>query len=117
MLERRRKSDAQERRIARLRGEKQHGGSGSGSFYRNDMHNDEFLTECKRTDNERWIRLDVKELDALRKRAARQGRIPKFEVEIGGRDFVVLFDADFQELVGGTNRGDAPTREGGGFSG
>jgi hypothetical protein len=67
---------------------------------RNDMHNDTWLTECKRTDNKRFIRIDVKELDALRTRAALQGRMPKMEIEIGGREFVVLFEPDFQELVG-----------------
>lgn len=69
-------------------------------FFRNDMHSDTFWTECKRTDSTKFIRLDVKELDALRQRAARKGRIPKMEVEIGGREFVVLFDEDFQEMVG-----------------
>lgn len=94
-----RKSRQQEKRIANRRGETQHGGSGSSLWRRNDMHDEQFLTECKRTDNTRYIRLDVKELDALRDRAARQGRTPKLEVEIGGREFVVLFDEDFAELA------------------
>jgi hypothetical protein len=98
--DKRRKSDAQEKRVAKKRGERQHGGSGSGRFFRNDMHSDRFLTECKRTDNKRYIRIDLKEIEALQERAAKQGRIPKFEVEIAGHEFVLLCDADFEELVG-----------------
>jgi len=95
----RKQSDAQEKRVAKRLGATQHGGSGSGQFKRNDMHTDDFLVECKRTDNERYIRVDVKEVEALTRRAAEQGKAPAFAIEIRGREYVLLLDADFQELI------------------
>ena len=98
MDEHQRKSRAQEKRIAKRRGEKLHSGSGSGRFMRNDMHGERYWTECKRTDNKKYIRLDVKEIEALIDRAARRGLIAKLEIEINGCEYVLLTNADFEEL-------------------
>lgn len=93
------KSDQQERRVARRLDAKQHGGSGSGKFFRNDMHTDAFWIECKRTDNKKYIRVDVQEMEALVRRAAEKGKCPVLAIEISGREYVLLLDADFQELL------------------
>ncbi len=64
---------------------------------RNDAHTDDMLIECKRTDNKRFIRIDVKEVEALVKRAAQQGKVGVVAIEISGCEYVLLTDADFRE--------------------
>jgi hypothetical protein len=93
-----RRSQQQEKRVAKRYKARQHGGSGTSAFYRNDSHNEAELIECKRTDNTRYIRLDVEELDALARRAYAKGKRPVMHVEIGGREFVVLQEPDYAEL-------------------
>jgi len=66
-----------------------------------DMHTDGELVECKRTDNERYIRVDLKELRALGHRADAQGKVPAFCIEVGGEDYVIHRVGDWQELRGG----------------
>lgn len=97
-VERRQASDKQEKRVAKRYNAKQHAGSGSGYVWRNDMHSDRFWIECKRTDNERYIRIDLKEVEALVKRAAEKGKTAVLAIEIKGCEYVLLQDCDFQEL-------------------
>jgi hypothetical protein len=92
-------SQKQEKRVAKRMGARQHGGSGSGQWWRNDMHTDRFWVECKRTDNERYIRIDLKEVKALVKRAAEKGKTAVLALEIHGCEYVLLQDSDFQELA------------------
>lgn len=96
--ERRKLSDKQEKRVAKKLGAKQHKGSGSG-FVRNDASSERFLVECKRTDNSRYIRVDLKEVEALVRRAAEKGKVGVLAIEINGCEYVLMTDNDFLDLI------------------
>lgn len=66
-----------EARVLKARGAYAHPMSGAGSI-KDDGHDDEYLYECK--DTPLNFTLKGKELKALHKRAARQGRIARYVV-------------------------------------
>ena len=99
MDERLRRSRAQEKRIARILGGKRHAGSGNG-YSKNDAHNEYFLVECKgRLErNQHSITIKAADLTALQMRAYSQGRLPLFEVELGGHTYVIIPEDDFLRI-------------------
>lgn len=92
------KSQAQERRIA-----KRHGGtlnSGSGNQWRrkNDVRSDGVLWEMKRTDKKQ-ITIKADDIEDLRRNATLEDRMPVLHVEIGKRRCVILLEEDYESLV------------------
>lgn len=83
--ERSRKAQSQEKRFARRVGGRVQPGSGSGWRHANDVRNDTFLFEMKRTDNPKQITIKAADLEKLRSNAIVQGRIPALHIEIGTR--------------------------------
>lgn len=85
--------------MAKLVGGHLHAGSGNQWRHKNDVHNDDYLFEMKRT-GKTQITIKSKDLEDLRSNATVQGRIPVMHCEIGNRRFVVLTEDDFLELSG-----------------
>lgn len=75
-----------------------HGGSGSGVFRKNDGRTKNELIEFKRTDK-RSITIKADDLENLITNALAEGRWPVFGIEVGGRNYVILEEADYHELV------------------
>lgn len=75
----------------------------SGAFWsrKGDVRNDEWLVEHKYTAKKSFsIRQDV--LDKIHTEAVMDGRKPALGVAIGNRNYVVLFEDDWLELIGAT---------------
>jgi hypothetical protein len=98
-----RKSQQQEKRLAKTRagtGAQQSLGSGNGWRRKNDVREDEYLWEMKRTDK-RSISLKLDDLEGLRKNAWKDGRTPVFHVEIQDKRYIVLEEVDALALMDG----------------
>jgi len=98
-VERRKRSDAQEARWAKVIGGTVNAGSGSGRR-RQDVRGDGSLWEMKRTDG-KSISVKLSDLDQLRIHAIREDRTPYMHLEIGGYGgtkpvrLVVSFESDW----------------------
>lgn len=66
---------------------------------KNDVRSDEWLVEAKRTDNRKSITIKAADLEDVRKNAAKTGRSPALAVELNSRNYVILTEADFLELL------------------
>lgn len=103
--ERRRRSDAQERRWAGLVGGTINPGSGSGWRKRQDVRSPGYLWEMKRTDN-KSISIKSEDMEQLRHHALREGVIPAMHIEIGGyagapvRRYVLMEEFDWMDHCG-----------------
>lgn len=75
--------------------------SGARWDRRNDGRTDTELVEFKRTDNRVSITLRYADLDALRRHALAESRLPVLVFELGGREWCVLPEPDYHELVTG----------------
>jgi hypothetical protein len=99
MDERKRVSQAQERRLAKRSGSRLHGGSGSGS-QRNDMHNEDDVYECKTVLwGKRQITLKLDDLKLVERTAVQSGRRPVLHIDLAGRRYVVLTEEDYAEMT------------------
>lgn len=99
--DKRKKSDAQEARIADLLGGEVSRGSGSGWRKPQDVRSPGYLIECKGTDG-KSISLKREWWDQLRANAAAEGVEPAIHLEIRGggqppRRLVVIEESDFVE--------------------
>ncbi len=83
------RSQAQERRSARLLGGRRQPQSGAGWANKNDVKTEAYLVEDKRTDNTKQITIKLTDIDALARHAALEGRQPLLNIEIAGRHFVL----------------------------
>lgn len=91
----RKASQRQERDTAKRYGGRTQPGSGSGWVHRNDVDTDDLLIENKRTDNERSITIKADDLRQLRINAARRGKVGVMVFYLGGHQYVVLHQDDF----------------------
>lgn len=102
MSDKLRKSQAQEKRVAKATGGTRNAGSGNGWQRKHDVRSgghEGFLWEMKRTDKKQ-ITIKASDLDSVRKIAWQEGRTPVFHIEFAGRRYVLLEEADFMELTG-----------------
>jgi len=86
------------------RGMEQFGGvtnprSGARWDRKNDGRTDTELVEFKRTDNRRSITLLFDDLISLWQHAVAESRLPVLVFELGGREWVVLPESSYHELV------------------
>ena len=58
-----------------------------------------FLIECKLTSNQRSITLKAADLEKIRREAIREGRSPALFISLNGRNYVVLVEDDFLQLL------------------
>lgn len=93
-------SRAQERRVAMSMGGRVTMASGALPGGGGDAENEEWLSECKRTDKKQ-ITITVAVLDKLTVEASRAGRKPRLDVEVGGQEWVAVPRAVFDGLVEG----------------
>lgn len=93
------KSQEQEHRIAKMRGVTPTRGSGNQWANPQDVSEERYLWEMKRTDNTKSIRLQLSDLKQLRDNAVMRGKMPVLHCEIGDQAFVVLTEDDFMMLI------------------
>lgn len=72
--------------------------SGAGWKRKADVRTLDWLIECKTTERKSYSLKDV-ELEQIRKQALQEGRRPLFIVELPTRSWVVMDEADFQEMM------------------
>jgi hypothetical protein len=82
--------------------------SGARWDRKNDGRTDTELVEFKRTDNRSTITLRWADLDALYRHAVAESRLPVLVFELGGKQWVVLPEPDYHELVLRGQTSDAP---------
>ena len=95
----RKKSQQQEKRVAKKVGGTTNAGSGSGWRRQNDVREDDVLWEMKRTDG-KSISISLKDWEKLRMNALTEDRMPAMHLEIGSRRLVVLSEDDYLEMTG-----------------
>lgn len=101
------KSQAQEKRVARVTGGTRNAGSGNGWQRKHDVRSgghEGLLWEMKRTDKKQ-ITIKAADLDSVRKISWQEGRTPVFHIELAGRRYVLLEEPDFMELINDTEQG------------
>jgi hypothetical protein len=91
--------DRQEERTAkRYRGSRSIA-SGAGPTRKNDVRNETLLIENKTTGAKSYV-LKAADLELLRCNASVEGRIPILQLDLGGRSYVILHEADFLDISG-----------------
>jgi len=95
----RKRSQRQEKRVAKKVGGTVNAGSGSGWRRQNDVREDDVLWEMKRTDK-KSISIRLEDWEKLRSNALREDRMPAMHLEIGCRRLVVLSEDDYLEMTG-----------------
>jgi hypothetical protein len=101
MDDRMKRSQLQEKRIAKSTGGSRNSGSGNGWQRKHDVRSgghEGFLWEMKRTDKKQ-ITIKASDLDSVRKIAWQEGRTPVFHIELAGRRYVLLEEPDFMEMT------------------
>ncbi|CAB4154298.1 hypothetical protein UFOVP629_39 [uncultured Caudovirales phage] len=93
-------SKKQELRSAKAYNGSRNAGSGSGWMRKNDVRTHDMLIENKLTYNEKSYSIKAKELQELTQRAVLEDRLPVLQFDIGGRNYVILNEADFQMIIG-----------------
>lgn len=93
------RSQSQEKRIAKRSGGSRNAGSGNGWIRKGDVRSDGVLYEMKRTDKQQ-ITIKLADLEKIRQEAWADGRSPRFHIEIGNRRYVILEESDYEELAG-----------------
>lgn len=74
-------------------------GSGNGPYRKNDVRSEEFSVECKTTEKKSYS-LKLDDLLKAEKYALLDGRTMLFFLEICGYRYVVMTEADFEEMRG-----------------
>jgi hypothetical protein len=95
-------SAAQEHRTAeRYRGSR-NAGSGAGWVRKGDVRTQDFMIEnkLKMDPDAKSYSLKAVDLRDLVKRARLEGRIPLMQIDLAGREYVVLTEDDFMEIMG-----------------
>lgn len=93
------KSRKQEQRSAKVYRGSRNAGSGSGWLRKNDVRSEQLLIENKLTTATKSITLKEVDLRELRQRAIVEDRIPVLQFDLAGRNYVVLVEDDFLELI------------------
>ena len=96
------KSQDQEKRIAKATGGSRNAGSGNGWKRKHDVRSgghEGLLWEMKRTDKKQ-ITIKASDLESVRKVAWSEGRTPVLHIELAGRSYVLIEEADFMEITG-----------------
>lgn len=77
-------------------------GSGAGWKSKGDVRTHDFSIECKlkMDPNAKSYSLKAVDLRDHTKRARLEGRIPLFNIQLAGHNYVVLNESDFLELIG-----------------
>lgn len=85
----RKRSQQQEKRVAAELGTRLTPASGAGPWLsiKNDSQSENFVVENKFTDNKTQFSIKFKDLEALYKQAALQGKIPIFQMDFNGISF------------------------------
>lgn len=92
------RSHEQEQRGALQHNGRVQPGSGSGQHNKGDVKTKYELIEYKRTDG-KAIRVEAADLAKNRGRALVEQRTPLFGIEVGGRDYIIADQFDFDELI------------------
>lgn len=92
-------SRKQEKRSANTYKGSRNSGSGNGWMRKNDVRSEYFLIENKLTTSVKSITLKEVDLRELRQRAILEDRIPVLQFDLSGRNYVVLVEDDFLELI------------------
>ena len=93
------KSRKQEDRSAKNYRGSRNAGSGNGWMRKNDVRSIEFLIENKLTTGTKSITLKSLDLKELRERAILEDRVPVLQFDLAGRNYVVLVEDDFLEMI------------------
>lgn len=96
-------SDKQERRTAETYRGSVNIMSGAGRWKKNDVTSADFLIEnkTKMSPTAKSYSLKVSDLRELAVRALSAGRMPVFQIDMGGHRYVVLQEDDFLEIIDG----------------
>lgn len=100
------KSQNQEKRIAKVTGGSRNAGSGNGWQRKHDVRSgghDGILWEMKRTDKKQ-ITIKASDLESVRKIAWSEGRTPVLHIELSGRRYVLIEEPDFMEMLNDKQR-------------
>lgn len=92
-------SKKQEQRSAKLYKGSRNAGSGNGWMRKNDVRSLDFLIENKLTTATKSITLKEVDLRELRQRAILEDRVPVLQFDLSGRNYVVLIEDDFLEMI------------------
>ena len=95
-------SQKHEKRIAKRIGGKTRAASGAFWSGKGDVRNDEYLWEHKYT-SKKSFSVTRTVLDKIEEEAIMDGRTPVLGLHIDGKDYVVLTEDDFIELLGETD--------------
>lgn len=99
----------QEKRAADSIGGNRQPGSGAFSFHKGDAIGENYLCECKRTDN-KSISIKGEVLDKITKEAAGLGKIPilAIELQVGdpftSKNWIVMEKSHFENITDGGKR-------------
>ena len=93
------KSRKQEKRSADTYKGSRNAGSGSFWLRKNDVRSKELLIENKLTIGVKSITLKEVDLRELRERAILEDRLPVLQFDLAGRNYVVLVEDDFLEMI------------------
>jgi hypothetical protein len=92
------RSQRQEKGLAKKYDGKVSPGSGNGWIHKNDVRNDEFSFEAKTTEKRQYP-LKVDELVLAERNALLSGREMVFVIEMGGRNWMVLSQETFDTIL------------------
>lgn len=95
-------SDKQEKRTAETYRGSVNLLSGAGFWKKNDVTSESFLIEnkTKLSPSAKSYTLKSTDLRDLTKRALLEGRMPLFQLDLGGQRYVILNEDDWLEMVG-----------------
>jgi hypothetical protein len=94
------KSVKQEKRSAKLYNGSRNARSGAGWLRKNDVRSHDFLIENKLTENMKTITIKELDLRELRLRAIAEERVPILQFDLANRNYVILTEDDFFEMIG-----------------
>lgn len=97
------KSVRQEKRTAKTYNGSRNARSGAGWLRKNDVRSHDFLIENKLTENMKTITLKEVDLRELRLRAIAEERVPVLQFDLAGKNYVVLIEDDFLEMINDTD--------------
>jgi hypothetical protein len=75
----------------------------SGAFWsrKGDVRTDKYLIEHKYTGNKKSLSIKKEWLDKVEKEAIQDSKMPVLAFHLGGRDYFILTEDDFEELTDG----------------
>jgi len=94
-----RKSQQHEKRLAKVTGGSRVAASGAFWSRKGDVRSEQYLVEHKYTAAKSYS-LKAADLRKLEDQATMAGRLPVFAISLGGRDYVVVPEADYFDAPG-----------------